>query len=577
MVALQGNRTSGLPEIIELVQTLSEKALEISVQELAQVVEKDTAVLARILTIANAFGYNPSGLPINTVSGAIQVIGFERIRTLAISLLLVEQSNRQQTVAERREAATFALFSGCLAKAMAERGMGVDAEEAFVCASLRHFGRIVLSTFMTDEYREALQLTAEMPEDESFKQIFGMTPLELSYELLRAEHLPAEILAALKTFHPEKVTSAEKPEVRCHALADFSSQMSLLVFNPEIGQEEFERRTQAISQRYTRVFPSLVKEFNAVLGSTESQLTHFYQGVGANILPRECLSRLQHRIAKIDPLKPLRAATRGKEQAMPTGDTPKSTPAGAVKSEAEDSATKGASQSAKEAAHLADGGGKEATARRVPADVGAGKGGEKNAQSPAAENAAVVKGRGDAGISDGAENAGTAAGGETIGAFEAALAVWERKAAERTTPEASVQLGMLRLLQRVLGADECVLFLADAQAETPLRVVQGLGELWDTWGERAIVRPGERTALGLCLSRRENILIHDARDRTLEQHLPVWLRTERGLGAYVLIPLRDRLRRQGLALVGWREPRKIEMTATCIEVIHRIHRALPRQ
>lgn len=550
MVALQGNRTSGLPEIIELVQTLSEKALEISVQELAQVVEKDTAVLARILTIANAFGYNPSGLPINTVSGAIQVIGFERIRTLAISLLLVEQSNRQQTVAERREAATFALFSGCLAKAMAERGMGVDAEEAFVCASLRHFGRIVLSTFMTDEYRQALQLTAEMPEDESFKQIFGMTPLELSYELLRAEHLPAEILAALKTFHPEKVTSAEKPEVRCHALADFSSQMSLLVFNPEIGQEEFERRTQAISQRYTRVFPSLVKEFNAVLGNTESQLTHFYQGVGANILPRECLSRLQHRIAKIDPLKPLKGTPRGKEQALPTGDTPNRTPAGAVKSEAEDSATKGASQSEKEAAHLADGGGKEATARRVPADVGAGKGGEKDA--------------------------GVDAGGETIGAFEAALAVWERKAAERTTPEASVQLGMLRLLQRVLGADECVLFLADAQAETPLRVVQGLGELWDTWGERAIVRPGERTALGLCLSRRENILIHDARDRTLEQHLPAWLRTERGLGAYVLIPLRDRLRRQGLALVGWREPRKIELTATCIEVIRRIHRALPR-
>lgn len=499
MIALQGNRSSGLPEIVELVQTLSEKALEISVQELAQVVEKDTAVLTRILTIANAFGYNPSGIPINTVSGAIQVIGFERIRTLAISLLLVEQSNRQQTLAERREAATYALFSGCLAKAMADRGLGVDAEEAFVCASLRHFGRIVLSTFMTDEYRQALLLTAEYPEDESFKKVFGLTPLELSYELLRAEQLPEEILGALKKFSPEAIQSVENPAVRCHALADFASRVCSMVFNPNLGQDEFEARSKAVAQRYARVFPALWNEFSAVLPVTEGQLRNFYEGVGSKVMPRECLSHLQHRIAKIDPLKP----------AKPQPPAPP----------------------------------KEKDAAKRGEDGGSG-----------ADPETGVGGRG----------------------FEEELLAWERLAAREDATEAEVHRGMLTLLSRALKAGESVLFLSGGDQRGALRVVQGVGRVWPGWADKAAVQPGERTALGLCLVRKENILIHDARDRKLEQHLPAWLHSETSLGAYVLIPVLDRRRGPGLVLAGWAEPRRIELSPGCVAVIHRINRALAR-
>lgn len=503
--ALQGDQSAGLPEVVELVKVLSGRVQDISVQELAQVVEKDATVLTKILSIANAFGYNPSHIPINTVSAAIQIIGFERIRTLALSLLLFEQSNRLQSPEERREAATMALFSGSLAKTAADALATVDAEEAFICASLRHFGRIVMLTFMADEYHQAQSLSAKRTEDEGFRQQFGVTPLELGHALLRAQNMPEEILSALQRFEPAKIGVAVTPSEQRLALAEFSEQVCGLVFDSTVGQDDFDRLTQKLSNRYARALPGLGEKMENLVHMAEKQLLNFTEGLGAQHFPHHFQRCLKSRITRTDP--PPRKIARPDRHTAASAQ-----PTSQDEAKPHDSAPREAAP---------------------PAQV------------PSSD----------------------------AGAFDSL----KKLVSDASTTDETLYSLALSIVSQSLAAPECILFLRPHGSTRELSVVHGLGTVWRTQRGRATIQSNEPTVFGLCLARRENILIHNADDASFKQHLPEWLRSGIGLGAFVLIPFVDRHANNGVLLAGWREPHRIEISSQHMATFHTLNQLLAGQ
>ena len=86
--ALRSGPVACLPEIVKLLGTLSANSVEVSVTELADVIQKDPVILSKVIGAANTYGYNPTGVPVTTVTQAVHVIGYERIRTLAMSLVV---------------------------------------------------------------------------------------------------------------------------------------------------------------------------------------------------------------------------------------------------------------------------------------------------------------------------------------------------------------------------------------------------------------------------------------------------------------------------------------------------------
>jgi HDOD domain len=497
---LRDNKPAGLPEIIVLVQTITEKAQEISIQDLASVVEKDTAILAKILSLANAFGYNPTRLPIKSVAHAIQVIGFERIRTLAVSLLLFEQARETQATDERRVVAACALFSGSFAKAAAERGMYTEEDEAFMCASLRHYGRIVLSTFLVEVYRNALELLPGFGEDEAFKSTFGLTSIDLGYELLRLEHLPSAILGALKPFSPEKATATDNPSIRRLALADFSTQISLLVFNDSLSHGEFNKRLKLLAKLFEKLLPGIGANLTDLLASAESYLIRFNEGLGSGIIPSRLLQEITQRVAQAEPDRSVdeyRAVNAGLKAMIvpPEGKAP------------------------------------------VQGDV-----------TPAAVEKTPMQKR---------------------------LEELETVVGQSGTSELALSVMVISILALVFDAPECILFYVTGGRDSDLRIAHGQGNAWQSLKSKAVIRRSERSTLGLCLQRRENILIHDSSETLIAQLTPAWLKGYTDLRSYILVPLVDRDGNQALMLVGWLEKRHIEVTVECVETIHELNRILP--
>jgi HD-like signal output (HDOD) protein len=247
---VQSTAFVGMPEIIKLIQGLSTRAFTITIDELAEIIEQDVAITARVIGSANTVGYNPTGTPVYTVSQSIQLMGFDRVRNLAMSMLLSENSTIPSVTMDQRDAAAFALSAGLMAQNLMEMHFG-DPERAFVCTSLRCYGRLMMTAFMNDEYREAQNLFDEMGEDSAFREVFGLTPIELSLALLQSTQIPKDILRSLQRVSPLMMrVPTNKPDDDLMVLADFSVRVCELVTDATIDAEHFKIRLRVMLKSY---------------------------------------------------------------------------------------------------------------------------------------------------------------------------------------------------------------------------------------------------------------------------------------------------------------------------------------
>ncbi|MFA5257449.1 MAG: HDOD domain-containing protein, partial [Opitutales bacterium] len=278
--AMEKGQVVGMPEVVRLIKELSTKAFSITINELAEIIEQDVAVTAKVIAAANTMGYNPSGTPVNTVSQSIQVIGFERVRNLAMSMLLAENAAQTLTAPEQREVASFALSSGLFAQSLME-DRGGDAEVAFVCTSLRSYGRLMITTFMIDDYRLALDLAVDKGEDAAFREVFGLTPLELSFALLQGAQLPRDILRTIQKL-PHTLVNASilRPDDELIVLSDFSVRVCELAMDVSLDAGRFKSKASELSRFYGTSFKMEDAQIQGVFAKALSRYTEFGQTYG---------------------------------------------------------------------------------------------------------------------------------------------------------------------------------------------------------------------------------------------------------------------------------------------------------
>ena len=146
--------------------------------------------------------------------------------------MLAEQVSRTHTPEVQREYAAQSLMAGCIAQRLAMSRV-LDKQQAFICASLRTFGQIVLSSCMAEEFHRLRKEAGGEPTDDAYREVFGLTPLELGHQLLDAAKLPEEILGTLKAIPPEAFEVLEQtPQDQMRALTEFAGELSALGRRP---------------------------------------------------------------------------------------------------------------------------------------------------------------------------------------------------------------------------------------------------------------------------------------------------------------------------------------------------------
>ncbi|WP_175414936.1 HDOD domain-containing protein [Nibricoccus aquaticus] len=507
---LETGEAAGLAEIVELIQQLSGNANETSVEELAALIGKDIVVTAKVITAANTMGYNPSGVEIATISQAIHVIGFNKIRQLALALLLIENAERTLNPHEKREIAALALCSGLMAEAVMNRHGTHEPEQAFICASLRNYGRLLMTTFMLDEYRQAREISLEgKSEDEAFRGVFGLTPLELGHHLLETANLPESILKTLRSLPVDAIRqAATSNEIELLVLADLSVKLGELALKPDLSDADFQRGVLSLSARTGRVFGLDADALVSILGEASHQLNEFARTFNLTAISQQVNPRLQSRIAGEDPIA-VRTAQSAARSLAAANSKPPVAPA--------------TSLSPSEAA---------STSPIAPTDT----------PPPVASTSETVFQQ----------------------AFESGIEQLASLLDESPVSMSKVyQVVLKSALQGFAARDGLILTRKpDAFYVNAL----GSGPLFDAIRGRSLVRETDRDVFGIALQRMEDVFIYDATDPKIVAHIPAWMKPG-NLASFVLLPIHENKKPFALLLAGWSEKKTKSFSVTQIRQV----------
>ena len=506
---MQSGRSSCLPELVQLIQALSAKAREISVTDLAEIVQKHVAVMAKAIAVANTMGYNPSGIEISTVAQAIQVIGFERIRSLVTSLILVHDAVDSTAAGDQRDAAMLALCSGLVAQQVSRDRGSPDPEQAFVAASLRNFGRLLLATYLTEQYQETRRLTGAKPTDEAYREIFGLTALELGFELLQSTNLPTGVLDALREFSPQTLAMVGPDSASLLIVSEFAVKLCELAMDRELANEEFNRQVRELLARFEPHLSFTPEGIASVMTATGERMAEFMKSLGFGSFGRDVVDQLRWRAGGKPPAAQIPAAS----------PTPR--PAPAASAPRRETVSPAASE---------DTGATPPQPKTLPVPLPAD-------DTPASAPKIEIEQK----------------------SWHEGVDLLSRCLEEPRPDFSKIQRLALEQVRKGFGAPEAVLLSMDSDHRNYVATL-GHGKLINQIrGDRA-VRCDERTVLGICLGRRENVVIHDTTDARIAPYLPARCAGKRGLGAFVAMPLHDRKLCFALIIVGWLEPRKIVIT-----------------
>ncbi len=196
-------RLFSLGQCVEIVKNLSVNTSQAGIHEIAGIILKDISLTTRVLQVANSIEYNRSGKRIVTVSQAIMVLGMAPIRSIAYSILLLEQHSNHLQADHIRNACLLSVMGGLLARQIGEKAGLEDPEQGFITAAFTHFGRILIATFLPDEEKEIVRLVKEegQTEEEASRGVLGLRMEQFGKQIGEFLNLPGTVTSYMDPFN----------------------------------------------------------------------------------------------------------------------------------------------------------------------------------------------------------------------------------------------------------------------------------------------------------------------------------------------------------------------------------------
>ena len=211
-----------LSDSVVRIQSMAASDTE-SVGSMTNEILKDVALTNKLLRLVNSAHYARGG-NISTVSRAVTLVGFNGIRNMALSLVLLEHMQDKAHAAQLREEFLRSLMAGTIGSELCPQPR--EAEEAFIGAMFQNLGRLLVQFYFPEEARE-VRARVQSQRDPVTEVTAAVAVLGLSFEELglgvaRAWGLPVEIQRSMRRPEgtpPSLVPADARERLRWIALA----------------------------------------------------------------------------------------------------------------------------------------------------------------------------------------------------------------------------------------------------------------------------------------------------------------------------------------------------------------------
>lgn len=249
---LRMQRKGDFPAFVQNVGEVSKRAdfeSSFSAQQLGMSILKDYALTAKLLRIVNSAYASRFGGKIYSVQHAIVILGFERVRQLALSISLFKNSGKKEHSERVSESAINSLVSGEISRHLCDDAELDDPEQAVICTMFRNLGRHLVLVYLPELYDQILTLVVQerISLNAASERVLGISMHKLGVGIAERWRLPQRMISAMAVI-PERTGKIYREEDRLSALAEFSNQLCEIV----AGDLDGAARAQALSALKTK-------------------------------------------------------------------------------------------------------------------------------------------------------------------------------------------------------------------------------------------------------------------------------------------------------------------------------------
>lgn len=272
-----------LSEAIGAINRIASSDTE-GVNALSNTILKDFALTNKLLRLANvAFYSQVGGGSISTISRAVVVLGFDAVRSIALSLILLDNLSNKAHAQLLKEEFVKTLFAGMLAREMADRAQIRDPEEAFISAMLHRLGRLLSMFYFPHETAEIglAQASGQVSETQAAVRTLGLSFESLGMGVARNWGFPDSLVLSMKKLPDGRIRQGAHPTDRLRMLAGFSNELCETILNtPDTGRVE---ALTAMNARFGDCLPLNPKQLTGLLEKSMRDITQFAQAVNVNL------------------------------------------------------------------------------------------------------------------------------------------------------------------------------------------------------------------------------------------------------------------------------------------------------
>ncbi|MFO1319700.1 MAG: protein kinase [Burkholderiales bacterium] len=241
---------SDFPALSHTISTVSQTMAsdKEGVTKLSGAVIKDFALTNKLLKMVNAAHYGQRR-GISTVSRAIMVLGFDQVRSIAVSLMLFDHMQNRSQAVHLRDTVISAYLSAIVGRSLAGAAGLRDTEEAFICSMFHSLGRLLSAFYFHEESLEIHKLMHRgTTEREAAIEILGAPLDELGVGVAKSWNFPENVLASMRQVNWAKVDPPTGDADKLRFIAELATNIADVIRFADEGQRE--ARLMELEERF---------------------------------------------------------------------------------------------------------------------------------------------------------------------------------------------------------------------------------------------------------------------------------------------------------------------------------------
>lgn len=194
---------------------------------LAKVILQDFALTNKLLKLVNTASFGNFGGNINTISKAVVILGFDTVRNIAMTLILLEFLQNKSQAVDMKDEVIASFFSGVLAAELSTGSYPGEAEEAMICAMFHNLGRLLATFYFFEESRQVMRLMEDqkLSEEQAAIKVLGISYDQLAIGVAESWNFPPRLLAGMKKLPAQEVRKPHSDIERVNVTVNLANEL----------------------------------------------------------------------------------------------------------------------------------------------------------------------------------------------------------------------------------------------------------------------------------------------------------------------------------------------------------------